>query len=156
MRDMYIGQRRYLLCVVFIVQTLAGNTAAALEFQPGVGVALEHTNNARLTPDNQVDDLIAVTYLGANISENDGSLAYQATAALNKQNYTKDTFADQRYVYINALADWEMIEDRFNWTISDYFSQVPVNAVGSSTPNNLQDTNVFTLGWVLFGMGRAV
>lgn len=146
MRDMYPGWRCYFLCTVFFVQIFVCNAAVALEFQPGVGLGLEHTDNARLTQDNTVDDLIAVTYVGANISENDGSLVYQATGTFNKQNYTKDTFEDQRYVYLNAIVDWAMIEDRFIWTVSDYFSQVPVSAVGSTTPNNLQNTNVFTFG----------
>ncbi len=142
---MHLRQPGLLLCVAFVAQALSSNAAVALEFQPGIGLGLEFTDNAKLTPDNTVDDLIAVTYVAANISENRGPLTYQASTSLTKQNYTKDSFADQRYFYLNAIADWAMIKNRFNWTMSDQFSQVPVNALGSNTPNNLQDANVFAL-----------
>jgi len=142
---MHMKQQGFIVCVVFAVHALSSNAAVALEFQPGVGVGLEFTDNAKLTPDNTADDLIAVTYVAANVSENRGPLTYQASTSLSKQNYTKDSFADQRYFYLNAIADWVMIKNRFTWTVSDNFSQVPVNALGSNTPNNLQDTNAFKL-----------
>jgi len=143
---MYLERRRYFLYVILAALFLSGETASAVEFQPGVGVAVEYTDNAELSPENTVNDLITVGYVGASISENEGSLIYNATTSLNKQSYTQDTFADQRYFNLAANADWEMIRDRFNWEVSDTFSQRTINTLDSNTPDNLQDTNAFTLG----------
>jgi len=63
-----------------------------------------------------------------------------------KQYYIKDTFEDRRYFNLGARADWEMIKDRFNWFLSDRYTQIPVSTINSNTPNNIQDSNVFTLG----------
>ena len=118
----------------------------AVLFEPGVGVGLEYTDNATLVNENKVNDLITVGYVGARLSENEGALMYDAAASFNNTSYTQDTFPDQRYFNLGASADWAMLKDRFNWFLSNYFSQRTVNALNSNTPDNLQDTNVFTFG----------
>jgi hypothetical protein len=116
------------------------------EFQPGIGVGLEYTDNAKLTADNKVNDLITIGYVGARFSEDEGPLTYNATTSFNNQSYTQDTYPDQHYFNLAGSADWEMIKDRFDWTLSDYYSQRPVNTLDSNTPDNLQDENAFNFG----------
>ncbi len=118
----------------------------AVLFEPGVGIGVEYTDNATLVNEDKVNDLITVGYVGARLSENEGALTYDATTSFNNQSYTQDTFPDQHYFNLGASADWAMIKDRFNWFLSDYFSQRTVNTLNSNTPDNLQDTNVFTFG----------
>ena len=60
--------------------------------------------------------------------------------------YTKDTFADQRYFNLAANAGWEMVKNRVNWFLRDNFSQRPIISLDSNTPDNLQNTNIFTFG----------
>ena len=38
-----------------------------MRFEPSVGVGLEYTDNAMLVNENKVNDLIAVTYVGAHL-----------------------------------------------------------------------------------------
>ena len=78
--------------IVFVGLLFSNCYALALEFEPGVGIGLEYTDNARLTPDNQVDDLIAVGYLGATLKETEGPLTADITASLNHHRYTKDSY----------------------------------------------------------------
>jgi len=124
----------------------------ALEFEPGVGVGAEYTNNAELTPAeiSSVDDLITIGYVGASLSENEGPLTYKATTSFNNQSYTQDTYPDQHYFNLGATADWEMIKDRFDWSLMNFFSQRTVNSLAANTPDNLQDSNIFTLGANIF------
>lgn len=119
---------------------------SAVLFEPGVGLGLEYTDNATLTDENRVNDLITTAYVGANLSEDEGALTYDAAASFNNTGYTQDTFSDRRYFNLGASADWEMVKERFNWFISDTFSQATIRVLDPNTPDNLQDTNAFTFG----------
>lgn len=119
---------------------------SALEFKPGVGVGLEYTSNAALSAENQLDDLIAVGYIGARLEKVDGPATADITASLNHHRYTKDTFNDQRYFNLGATAGWEMITNRFNWLLQNFYEQRPILTTDPNTPNNIQDSNTFIFG----------
>ena len=118
----------------------------ALEFLPGVGAGLEYTDNATLSADNQVDDLIAVGYVGASLVDDEGPLVGNIIASLNHHRYTKDTFEDQRYLNLGAIANWAMVQNRFDWFLNNFYSQRPINSIDPNTPDNIQDNNIFTFG----------
>lgn len=143
---MYQARRRYYLSLVFAGLYLSCRMVDALEFQPGVGIGVEYTDNARLEPDNEVDDLITIGYVGARISEDKGPLTYDATTLFNNVSYTQDTYPDQHQLYLVVGADWVMIKDRFDWFLRNNLSQRTVNTLAANTPDNLQDTNVFNFG----------
>jgi hypothetical protein len=125
---------------------ICAGTASALEIQPGIGVGVEYTDNVRLTAVDESEDTIGVGYVGARISENSGPFSADATASLNYQRYTKDSYPDRRYFNLGATAGWEMVKNRFNWLLQDYFSQRPINTFDAATPDNIQDNNIFTFG----------
>jgi len=143
---MFLHQRDYLHFLAVAGILFSGNVYSGVKIAPGVGVAAEYTDNAALTKDDQVNDTITVGYVGARVSDSEGALKYDATTTYNNQHYTQDTFSDQHYFYLGARADWEMIKERFNWFLTDSFSQVPIITTSSNTPDNLQDSNAFTLG----------
>ena len=120
--------------------------SSGLEFLPGVGVGLEYTDNAALTADNPVDDLIAVGYIGARLADNNGPVRADITASLNHHRYTRDTFEDQRYFNLGATVGWAMIRDRFDWFLNNFYNQRPVNSTDPNTPDNIQDSNILTFG----------
>jgi hypothetical protein len=117
-----------------------------LELEPGVGAGLEYTDNAALTPNNEDDDLIAIGYVGARLEEYTGPLDVSATTSLSYNHYTQNTFNNQHYFRLGADANWQMIRDRFEWALQDYYTQRSVNSLDADTPDNTQDTNVFTFG----------
>ena len=135
-----------LKALLFAALMLCSFATAAIEFKPGVGIGLEYTDNATLVADNPVDDLIAIGYLGANLVQADGPLRADISAELNHVRYTKDTFDDQRYLFLSAVADWEMVKDRFDWFLNNYYNQRSINVADPNTPDNLQDTNLFVFG----------
>jgi len=143
---MYFGLRNFMIRLITLVLCLISQAVCAVQFEPSVGAGLEYTDNATMATDNEIDDLILVGYVGANLTESEGALKYDAIASLNYQSYTQGTYSDQQYFKLGASADWEMIENRFNWFMSDYFNQRAVNTLDLNTPDNLQDTNVFTFG----------
>jgi hypothetical protein len=125
---------------------LFATSASALEIEPGIGGGVEYTDNARLTSANEKHDLIAISYVGARISEDNGAISADATASFNHQHYTEDSYTDRQYLNLGATVDWEMVKNRFNWLMQDYYTQRPVNSLDAITPDNLQNVNIFTFG----------
>lgn len=130
----------------FIALMLCNFMASALEFEPGLGIGLEHTDNATLSADNPVDDLIAIGYVGASLVQADGPLRANISGGFNFLRYTNDTFEDQRYFNLNATADWEMTPDRFDWFLRDFYGQRLVDTADPNTPDNIQGSNSFIFG----------
>lgn len=140
-------KQSYLICVAVVGLLFCYKAIAVVEFEPGVGAGLRYTDNARLAPEDEaVDDLVVTAHVAAEISENEGPLQYGATASLDEQHYTKDSYDDRRYFNLGARADWAMVKDRFNWFLSNRYSQKSVVSINSITPDNTQDINVFTFG----------
>ncbi len=146
---MSLNQRSYFLCMISTVFFLSCKAVVAVEFQPGAGVGVEYTDNVKLTTTDKVDELITVGYVGARLFDNEGSAIYDVATSYNKQRYAKGTFDDSRYFSLAADVDVEMIEGRFNWILKDYFTQRTVVALAPNTPDNLQDSNVFTFGAIM-------
>ncbi len=147
---MKFGRRKNTVTLVVAGLCFFSQAVFAVLFEPGVGVGLEYTDNATLVNENQVNDLITAGYVGARVSENEGALTYNATASFNNHSYTQDTYPDQRYFNLGASADWAMIKDRFNWFLRNSFNQRTVIALNSNTPDNLQDSNIFSFGAAWF------
>ena len=120
--------------------------AALAVFEPGVGIGFEYTDNAGLTPDNEDEDLIVLGHVGANISQNSGALSLNADTSMTYESYTDDTFSDQYYFDLSAMADWEMVPERVNWVMRDFFTQRLRDSIDRATPNNIEDINIFYLG----------
>lgn len=146
MSSMILSQRGRFLCLIFMTASLACQIVVAAEFEPGIGVGAEYTDNVKLTTNDKIDDLITVGYVGARLFENEGYAQYDVMTSLNKQSYAKGSFDDGRYFSLAADVNVEMIEGRFNWILKDYFTQRTVNTLDPNTPDNLQDTNAFTFG----------
>lgn len=135
---------------LFAALMLCQHTTAALEFEPGIGVGLEYTDNATLSSDNTVDDTIAIGYIGASLVQTEGPLRADISAALDHHTYTQDTFDDNTYFNLTAIADWEMIQDRFDWLVRDYYGQRLINTVDPNTPDNIQNSNIFIFAADMF------
>ena len=108
-------KQSYLICVAVVGFLFCYKATAVVDFEPSVGAGLRFTDNARLTPVEPIEDIVAMGYVGARVSENEGPFQYGATTSLEKQNYTQDSYDDKRYFQLDALVNWEMVKDHFNW-----------------------------------------
>lgn len=148
------GSRRRMhstITLAFWLTLIAGSlslssNAMALELRPAVGASLEYTNNAGLTPDNEDDDWITRGYVGGSLSEKTGPLKADATTSLTYEHYINNTFGNKYYFDLAANSTWEMIRNRLNWQVRDYYTQTPVDSFNADTPANTQNTNVFSIG----------
>ncbi len=136
-RQLRLGAGFFLLC--------AGSTVSAMQFEPGVGAGVMYTDNASLTSADEQSDVISVGYLGASILEEGGPLYYGADSTLLLTKYKNDTFGNQQYFNLNGLVGWVQIADRLEWVVRDIFGQRAVDSLDPGTPDNIQDTNIFSI-----------
>ena len=134
---------RLILSAVLLV---GSPLVTALEIEPGVGAGLLYTDNARLTADDEKDDLLVVGYIGAKINENSGRLRLDAEADLIHLHYTRNTFSDENYPGLRLTGGYEQVRGRIDWQVQNYFSQTLVDSDDGVTPENIQNTNIFTIG----------
>jgi hypothetical protein len=120
--------------------------ASALTLLPSVGVGMQYTDNARLSASNEEDDWIASGSLAVTVEESGGPLEFNLRGSLFQEHYLNDSFGDQTDLNLGALARWEQIRNRLIWRVDDVFTQTSVDSLGANTPDNSQDTNVFSFG----------
>ena len=133
--------------LILLTGLLVGSPVVfALEVEPGVGVGLLYTDNARLSDSNEKNDLVVVGYAGVRVDENSGPLNVSAEAEWIHLNYTRDTFGKQDYPGLRLTAGWEQIRDRLDWQVQNYFTQTLGDSLDGATPDNIENSNVFTFG----------
>lgn len=143
---MYCIKTNYCALVFFSGVITSSFTAQAMDIKPNAGVAMQYTNNSTKAANNRESDLLLISSVGASVDAASGSLQLEADTSLQTINYSHDTYPTQQYFNLNATAGWEMMRDRLDWQMQDFFTQRPINALSPDTPNNIQDSNVFTFG----------
>jgi len=132
--------------VMFAAAICSSPAAVALDFMSSIGAGMEYTDNARLTSRNEKDDWIASGNIAASLTETGGPLEASVNTSVTYNDYLNNTYSEQTYFKLGAVAGWKQIENRLEWNASNFFSQTPVDSIDPDTPNNLQDTNVFSFG----------
>ena len=145
-REMQLNRMRGLKLGLLSVLLSLSPVASALEIEPFVGTGVKFTDNAKLTEKNEDSDQILNGLVGAKITENDGPVRANANTSLSYENYLDNTYGDKYWFNLSATAGWEMIRDRVDWGVYDYFTQSQINNLDSDTPSNTQNTNVFSFG----------
>ena len=134
-------------CRLLLVGLLAtSQPALALQFNANAGLGVEYSDNVAEVASNEQEDLILHANLAAILEESTGPLLARAEASWNHQNYRDNSFGDQDYFSLGAVADWEQLRDRLSWNIRDYYTQTSINSLGTDTPDNTENTNAFSFG----------
>ena len=135
-QDMQLNGMRGLKLGLLSVLLALSPLASALEIEPFVGAGVRFTDNAKLTEKNEDSDQILNGLVGAKITENDGPFRANADTSLTYENYLDNTYGDKYWFNLSATAGWEMIRDRVDWGVRDYFTQSQINNLDSDTPSN--------------------
>jgi len=120
--------------------------ASALIFEPGVSGGMKYSDNAALTANNKEDEWIFTSSVRGSVKETGGPLTVDAASSLSFVNYRNNTFSDQYYFNLDMASDWTLLKNRLNLNMRDSFVQRKVDSIEAVTPDNLQDTNVFSIG----------
>lgn len=142
-------RNRFWLPVAFLMLIVLPPQAFALRIEPGLGVGAEYSDNAGLTEDGEDEDLIATALVAAKLVHDTGPLQFDIGGSYTYRHYTHDTFGDKNYFNLDADLEWEIARDRLRWSVQDFFEQRPVDSIEPDTPNNIQNSNLFTTGPVL-------
>lgn len=149
------------LLAFFLLSTFTFN-AHGYTFVPEVGVDVEQHSNIRRDATDQEDTVVA-PYFGFNFRETNSTIDSSINFLVTHEEYLDDTFSSLNLFTINAFADWSIIPKRFAWVFEDAASTRRINAIATSTPDNLQTVNVFSTGpdiifqegvWSLLGKFR--
>lgn len=130
----------------FVATLLCSFTASATDISTNASVGLRYTDNAGLTSDNEINETIVTTSVGAAINTGGGPFKFNAKASALYEHYSKDTFADQQVYTLGMTAGWVTFKNRLDWTLEDYFTQQSIDSLSPDVPDNRQDTNVLTFG----------
>ena len=121
-----------------------------IDIEYGVGAGLEYSSNiARSQTDGQ-DDVVGIGNVALSVNKEEGRLRVNSNASLSYQNFKNDTFSDQTLFDLKLDSEGRIVKDRFSWILSDYFTQRPTRSIDPQTPDNQEDTNIFTTGPDLF------
>lgn len=116
----------------------------ALDIGANLGLGVTYTDNARLTASSPERDWIVNTTAQGSLSDDVGPLTSAITATYRRLEYLNGTYSNQNYLDFKGAGSWAQVEDRLVWTVEDYFTQIPVENLSVDTPENLQNTNVFS------------
>jgi hypothetical protein len=65
---------------------------------------------------------------------------------LEFRNYSEEAIDDQLVGTFSGVADIDIVEERFDWTFEDYYSQGRTDALQAPSPLNREGVNVFSSG----------
>ena len=118
----------------------------AVKVFPSVAVGMQYTDNATLAASNEEDDWIPSAVLSVAVQEDEGPLQMDVTGTLYQEHYLNNTYDDQSDLNLGAAVNWEQVRNRLVWEVNNIYTQTSVNSLGGNTPDNSQDTNVFSIG----------
>ncbi|PXV61449.1 uncharacterized protein, PEP-CTERM system associated [Dyella jiangningensis] len=119
------------------------------DFAYSLFTSVEHSDNIALSTDNPVSSSVitpginfAYRQLGSTIQANVvGTAEYLA--------YSSSQFDNQTLGTLSAQVNWSAIPQRLDFSVEDDAGVQPVDTLASNAPNNLQQTNVLSLGPIL-------
>lgn len=137
-----------------VVLAVAVIPAAQAETGWYVNAGLGHTSNATRVETDEISDTIAAIGLGIALEHEGPRLEARLHGNATSLSYLDDTYDSDLLASVNGRLDYSFIPDRFLWTVEDRFGQTAVNVFEPITPENRQNTNVFSTGPdFIFGTG---
>ncbi|KRF02142.1 hypothetical protein ASG87_11735 [Frateuria sp. Soil773] len=136
--------------------TLARAVAFALAVAPGVLCAaqldytvyadLEHSNNITLSPNNPVSQNVLTPGIGFAYRQQGSVLQASVVGNLEYRDYLGGRFDNQTRTQLAGQGNWTVLPQRLDFSVEDYAGVQPIDTLVSNGPNNLQQTNVLSLG----------
>jgi hypothetical protein len=111
----------------------------------GVAVTAGYTNNLQRQPEGEHDVPASVGLTGIWL-ETTRHLSADVEGRVDGIKYFNDTFDDEVVGQLDASLRWWAVPERFGWIVENVYGQVATDPFSYISPNNRQNTNVFSTG----------
>lgn len=147
---MFLNKISYCAPISLVGMLFVSVSAWGLEVNSNMNISMQYTDNVKKDETNKKSDSILTAGAGVGISVDEGTVQLDASTSLEVNHYINDSFADQAYFKLNLITGWAMLKDRVNWKLNNFYTQRSVDTLSSTTPDNTQNTNVFSIGPELY------
>lgn len=121
-------------------------SAHAARLTYSVGYDWQYSNNIFQTEHDRASD--SISSLLANFVYQEALPDAQTRLRLGAtyRNYHRDSFDDESTFLVDGAGEWFFLPRLLSWVATEGFRQVQVSPIRPNTPDNLEDSNVFTTG----------
>lgn len=119
--------------------------AHATELSYSVGYAAEHTSNVRRSSLLEEEETINTVLAGFDYREQGREFQARLAASAEYRHYRRQTYADESLFFLDGTVVWSPAP-YFSWTVADSYRNVPISRNLPDTPENRDNTNVFSTG----------
>lgn len=111
-----------------------------------VGYGLQYSSNIHQSEHDRVSDSVSLVSAHVAYQQMHADALTRLRIGAVYQNYHKDTFDDDVNLLVDGAGEWYIQPQLLSWVATESFRKVQVSPTGPNTPNNLQDSNIFTTG----------
>jgi len=136
-----------------VLTSLALAVAAALpanvlafDLDYDLGTNLRYSDNINLSDAAPLHDTVLEPTVAFTIKQTGANVQISGRGQLQYLDYRRDTFQDEFRGGFSGGLDWAIVPSRLNLVFQDYLSQQDINDLDQSTPDNLQQVNLFVAG----------
>ncbi len=105
-----------------------------------------HSDNINESAIDPIGESILIPRTTFTIDEKGADVQATAVGDLEYRDYLGGDFNNELRGQLSSVVNWIISPQRFSFDFEDYAAVAPVNILATNAPNNLQQTNVFTLG----------
>lgn len=125
---------------------LASTPAVAWDIAWSLGLGYEYSDNINRRAADPVSGGTITPFFDIAATEDGETLQANIVAAMGYDYYTPDELDSNFYVNGGANLIWSIQPERWLWTLDNYASQEPIDIFATESPDNVQNTNVFSTG----------
>lgn len=135
------------ITVIFVsLLYLVAPRSMAASVTPILGYIGSYSSNILRTSEDEQWEWINRPLVGFDVDHQGRSLSAFGHATAEYFDFTQDSAENETYYDVNAIAEWNIVSDRFLWSIEDYASITPIIISDPLTPLNVEQRNIFTTG----------
>ncbi len=122
---------------------------------PMVGIDIEVQSNAKRTQTNEVEDTILKPYFGFEVTNQTELFLVDMNVRLEQERYQDKTYRDVEVPEVDAYLGWKILPGRLLWSFEDSATRGLITTMASTTPDDYQNSNVFSTGPDILFAGAA-
>jgi hypothetical protein len=137
---------RTAIAMSVLASMLASGPARAAELSYGVDVGVGASDNITRVDDDQQDETMASLAAQLRFSQDSKRLHANVATYLEYLDYMDDSYGEEIVGNLVGDAVFDIIEERFSWTLEDTFGQTTQNQLAPNTPDNRENINYLSTG----------